>query len=614
MYLSRLNTALPGETPIEGAAATCYRAPLCSPEREEAVMDVKTVILTLAIGSFVFGTVLLLFQYGEEPSRRIPFWVPAKFMQGAGSLLLYAGDTMPEFMGVLAANSLLLGGCAYEGWAIVHITGRRVGRSLHIGVAAAIVAVCTVMLFLGHSHRIAVSFSVHTLFYALPGWALLKHGGDASQLRRGLGWSFCLLSLIFGIRAVWALVEPAQSHLLFGAMLYQVMLPAIYCMMLVSGFSMLLLAKEASDNALRAMLREQKAILETLPTGLAILRERIVERCNPALEAIFGFAPGAMAGRPAACLYESPEAGERYSRVIYGTIARSGSFAGEVAAVRQNGERFWTWVQGSSIFPERAQSYVVFSVTDISQHKAQQQLLQRQNQELEKAGQARGRFLKMLAHEFRTPLGLLASSTDILDRYWERLNNAERGEQNSRIRSAARQLSELTTAIIAHNQAENGGYEPVLHRVDLAEFCRTAVGEAEAVWSNGHTVHLAVGGDCGSAVLDETLLRRVVQNLLSNAFRYTPPEGEVMLRAGRNEGRFVLEVVDSGIGISEDDRPHIFEAYYRGSNTGLRRGLGLGLAIVRESLELLRGTITITSVPGAGTTMRVVLPLAETEP
>ncbi len=576
-------------------------------------MDIKTVILTLAIGSFVFGAILALFQYGKEPALRIPFWVTAKFMQGAGSLLLYFRDTTPDFMSVLVANSLLLGGCAYESWAIFHITGRRVSRPLHVGSAVGTVVVCAVMLFLNPPNRIAVSFSMHTLFYTLPAWALLRHGGETSLLRRGLGCSFCLLAIIFGIRAVWALVEPAQSHLLFGVLIYQVMLPAVYCMMLISGFSMLLLAKEASDRTLHATLREQKAILETLPTGLAILRDRVIERCNPALEAIFGFAPGTMSGKPTACLYESPNVGEQYGRIMYEAIDRNGSFAGEVAMVRRNGERFWAWVQGTSIFPERVQSYAVFSVTDISQQKAQQQLLLQQNQELGAANQARSRFLKMVAHEFRTPLGLLTSSTDILDRYWDRLNNAERGEQNSRIRSAARQLSELTSAIICQNQTESGRYVPILQQVDLALFCRTVAGEAEAVWSNGQTLRLAIEDDCGSAVLDETLLRRVLQNLLSNAFRYTPPEGFIVLRAWRLAGQFELEVVDSGIGISEDDQQHLFEAYYRGSNTGLRRGLGLGLTIVRESLERMRGAITIISAPGAGTTMLVRLPLAGPE-
>lgn len=576
-------------------------------------MDIKTVILTLAIGSFVFGAILALFQYGKEPALRIPFWVTAKFMQGAGSLLLYFREITPDFITVLMANSLLIGGCAYEGWAIFHITGRRVSRHLHLGATAAIVAVSAVMLYLAPPNRIAVSFFMHTIFYALPAWALLRYEGETSLLRRGLGCSFCLLAMLFGARAVWALVEPAQSHLLFGVLIYQVMLPAVYCMMLISGFSMLLLAKEASDRALLATLREQKAILETLPTGLAILRDRIIERCNPALEVIFGYAPGTMAGKPVASLYESTEASERYGQLIYESIDRNGSFAGEVAMVRQNGEPFWAWVQGSSIFPERVQSYAVFSVADITQQKAQQQLLQQQNQELAEANQARSRFLKMVAHEFRTPLGLLASSTDILDRYWDRLDQTERSEQNSRIRSAARQLSELTDAIICHNQTESGGYVPVLRQVDLAEFCRTVAGEAETVWSNGHTLLLAIDAGCGSAFLDEILLRRVLQNLLSNAFRYTPPDGFVTLRAKRIAGQLVVEVVDSGIGISEDDQHHIFEAYYRGSNAGLRRGLGLGLAIVRESLELLQGSITITSAPGAGTAMQVTLPLSETE-
>lgn len=598
---------------VERLTPNCYASLLCTTADMEAVLDIKTVILTLAIGSFVFGTILALFQYGKEPSLRIPFWVTAKFMQGAGSLLLYFRDTTPDVLSVLVANSLLLGGCAYEGWAVFHITGRRVSRPQHIGAAGAIVAVSAAMLFLEPPNRIAVSFSMHMLFYALPAWALLIHGGETSLLRRGLGCSFCLLAVIFGIRAVWALVEPTQSHLFFGTMIYQIMLPAIYCMMLISGFSMLLLAKEASDLALQASLREQKAILETLPTGLAILRDRVIDRCNPALEVIFGAAPGTMSGSPATGLYESPEVSEEYGKRIYESIDRDGSFAGEVVMMRRNGEHFWAWVQGTSIFPERVQSYAVFSVTDISQQKAQQQLLQQQNQELGEANQAKSRFLKMVAHEFRTPLGLLSSSTDILDRYWERLDHAERSEQNSRIRSAARQLSELTDAIIGHNQTESGGYVPVLRQVDLADFCRTVAGEAEAVWSNGHTLQLAIDDACGSAVLDDILLRRVLQNLLSNAFRYTPPDGFVTLRAKRLARQLVLEVVDSGIGISEDDQRHIFEAYYRGNNAGLRRGLGLGLAIVRESLEFLHGSITITSTPGAGTTMQVTLPLPETE-
>lgn len=466
-------------------------------------MDTNTVILTLAIGSFVFGTILILFQIGKDPSRRIPFWVSAKFLQGAGSLLLYISDTPPDSMTILFANSLLLTGCAYEGWAVFYITGRTVSRRLHVTATLSIVTVCIAMLFLNPPNRIAVHFLVHTIFYALPGWALLRNKGEKSPLRAGLGWSFSLLALIFAIRSAWALVAPEQSHLFFGVMIYQVMLPAIYCMMLISGFSMLLLAKEASDRELHEALLEQKM---------------------------------------------------------------------------------------------------------------QRDMLSRQKEELEAANKSKTRFLDMVAHEFRTPLGLLATSTDILDRYWERLTQEERTEQNNRIRSAAQEIATLIKSVLSYNSEETDGSMVISPKLrDLGTLCRTIAGEAETVWSNGHTFEIAIADDCGTAMIDEHFFRRVLQNLLSNAFRYTPPEGTVSFLVRREGKSLIQEITDSGIGIAQEDQEHIFDAYYRGRNTGARRGLGLGLSIVQEAVELMGGSIAITSSMGNGTTIRLEIPLEDQE-
>jgi signal transduction histidine kinase/FixJ family two-component response regulator len=227
-------------------------------------MDFKTLILTLAIGSFVFGFVLLLFQYREERSRRIPFWVAAKFLQGAGSLLLFYRDVTPEYMTVVIANTLLLSGCAYEGWAVFHITGRIVSRRAHLSATIGIVAGCIIMLYLNPPNRIAINFLIHTIFYALPGWALLNYKTEKSLLRSFLGLSFLLLAVIFLTGALRALFVPEQCDILFGIEIHRIMLPAVYCMMLVSGFSMLLLAKEKSDQELHESLREQKMQREML--------------------------------------------------------------------------------------------------------------------------------------------------------------------------------------------------------------------------------------------------------------------------------------------------------------------------------------------------------------
>jgi two-component system, OmpR family, sensor kinase len=104
----------------------------------------------------------------------------------------------------------------------------------------------------------------------------------------------------------------------------------------------------------------------------------------------------------------------------------------------------------------------------------------------------------------------------------------------------------------------------------------------------------------------EPLLKRVVLNLIDNAFRHTPPSARVVVRAERDGDRACLIVADEGAGIAADVLPHVFERFRHGPG----RGIGLGLALVREIVERHGGTVSVASAPGAGTTARVLLPLA----
>ena len=570
-------------------------------------MDANTLILTLAFGSYVFAFLLFLFQYGKEPSRRIPFWITAKFLQGTGSLILYYCDIRSPSSLNLAADALLLVGCAYEGWAVFHIIGRTVSRRLHLSATGAILTVCLLMVSLLPSLRLSVNFLMHSVFYVLPGWALLCYTGKKSLLRAVLGYSFLLVAGVFLTRSLWILLVPGQSFSGFGAVIAQIMLPTVYYMMLISGFSMLLLAKENSDRELHDTLLEQQAILETLPTGLAIVRDRVIERCNPSLEQMFGHPPGTLIGRNVHCLYESDVEFDRYGHVI-NEIELLNRYHGEIKAVRPTGERFWTWVEGRSIFPERSQRHAVFSITDITQQKQQQGLLVLQKEELQAATHAKNRFIQMVSHEFRTPFGLLTSSADILDRYWDRLTSTERTAQNHRIRDGVQQINTLINSIFAYNLSDTEFVETAPERVDVGAICHKIATDAAAVWSGGHSFQLTIAEECGEMLLDEVLFRRIVQNLLSNAFNYTEPDGRVRLTLTRQGNSLTLEVADSGIGIDGDDQQRIFDEYFRGHNIGARRGLGLGLSIVHDAVTRLKGTIRAESAPGKGTTMRVEIP------
>ena len=127
-------------------------------------MDTRTIILLLAIGSFLFFLLLLLDQFRKAPAQRIPYWAGAKFLQAVGSLVLFVRGPTSEFATIVSANTLLLLGCAYEAWAVCYLVGHRVGRLVHVPVALAIVAVCLATFCLPPPNRAAVVFAVHIVF------------------------------------------------------------------------------------------------------------------------------------------------------------------------------------------------------------------------------------------------------------------------------------------------------------------------------------------------------------------------------------------------------------------------------------------------------------------
>ena len=112
--------------------------------------------------------------------------------------------------------------------------------------------------------------------------------------------------------------------------------------------------------------------------------------------------------------------------------------------------------------------------------------------------------------------------------------------------------------------------------------------------------------------VDPVLLRRVIDNLLENAHKYTPDAGSpIRLAVRRDAGELILEVADRGIGIPADDLPRIFTAFFRGERSRSREtgGVGLGLTLARRIVEAHGGTIDVTSTPNVGTTVRVAIPV-----
>jgi len=224
------------------------------------------------------------------------------------------------------------------------------------------------------------------------------------------------------------------------------------------------------------------------------------------------------------------------------------------------------------------------------------------------ANSAKSRFVANMSHEVRTPLHVILGLGETLA---ASSLDEEQGRWVAALKEAGSALAALIDDILDYSRLESDTVT-----INSEPFDPRAVGEnlvqglRPLAEDRGLSLHYAPGDTLPAMVQgDARRLRQIVLNLLGNAIKFTDA-GSVTLRLDAAPGRMAIEIVDTGIGIDSADQAHIFQPFYQAHQDLERRGTGLGLTIVRSLVELMGGTLTLTSRPGAGTQVRVVLPFA----
>lgn len=220
----------------------------------------------------------------------------------------------------------------------------------------------------------------------------------------------------------------------------------------------------------------------------------------------------------------------------------------------------------------------------------------------------KSRFVSMASHEFRTPLTVILSSVSLLEVYHPGGDEAFRKHLN-KIKTAVHNLTSILGDFLSLDKLEQNKVELELEDIDVTDFVKEVLDETMVVQKRGQQVQTTHIGD---AVIrsDRKKLRYTFSNLLSNAIKYSPEGASVLLRTSVSDNRFSITVQDFGIGIPDEDQPHLFDKFFRGKNASAIQGTGLGLTIIKRYVELLGGQISFTSSTKQGTTFIIQLPLA----
>lgn len=256
-------------------------------------------------------------------------------------------------------------------------------------------------------------------------------------------------------------------------------------------------------------------------------------------------------------------------------------------------------------------STMIAGLRDASEQRDAALELELENRELLRLNTVRNEFLSTVSHELRTPLTSLPAFGDILSRNRGGTLTSQQLEQLQLMRTNGWKLESLIDDLLDVSQSEAGSFKIEIIEFELSQAVRQIAALTSGIFEKKQQ-NLSVVIEIEPVRIngDEQRIIQVLDNLLTNASKYSPVRANIAIRLADSDGGVEISVSDDGVGIKQTDIVRLFTPFFRVDNEQTRRvgGTGLGLAISKTIVQLHGGTIYVESAPGVGTTFRVFLP------
>jgi signal transduction histidine kinase len=284
----------------------------------------------------------------------------------------------------------------------------------------------------------------------------------------------------------------------------------------------------------------------------------------------------------------------------------------EVAAASAERVRFRSELAAALLGLVAIALFAIFAMRLVGRIEHQKAKLEEQNVDLQLADVAKDKFIGTVSHEFRTPLTSMHGYVELLlDESGDPLTEDQRAYLATVQRGSMR-LEGLVNDLLLTAQVGAGPLEMQMADTDVVEIARLSV-ESAQMHAGHKKIRLNLSGAPGAIQIDADAIRlaQALDNLISNAIKFTPTGGKVDVALAREGERVIITVADTGMGMTATDIEQLFEPFFRTDSAKQIQGTGLGLPIVKAIVEGHHGTISITSEPTVGTSFAISLPLAQ---
>lgn len=367
-----------------------------------------------------------------------------------------------------------------------------------------------------------------------------------------------------------------------------------------------------TKNMLEKTLNEQEALLEVKTTGFIHIKERHIVWANDAMAEMFGYSKEELENQPTKILYKDEAEYERYGAQGYPALAKDGIFTSEFSGVKKDGTPVVVLASMTTLKDSLNEAMGV--CIDITEHKRNEQELQTAKDAAERASKIKSEFLANMSHEIRTPLnGIIGLNTLLLktsldERQYE---YAQKALQSSQA------LLGIINDILDYSKIEAGKLEISAHPFSLEQLLHNTTNLFEySIIEKPLELHIDLDSAIPALVDGDSLrISQILNNLVGNAIKFTQ-KGDILIKAELSQMdattlTLKISVSDTGIGMSEDERALLFQAFTQTDNSNSRKygGTGLGLVISKKLINLMNGDIWLESQKGVGSTFHFTIRL-----
>lgn len=284
------------------------------------------------------------------------------------------------------------------------------------------------------------------------------------------------------------------------------------------------------------------------------------------------------------------------------------SFNEEFRVQLQDNQIRWIWAR-SFIIQSDKEIRTVGIAQDITERKLYEQKMQDSLEREKELNRMKSNFVSMVSHQFRTPLTTIKSSIQLLEMYQMNIDTklSQTFEKHfKRITLEINRINELIEDSMTLGKIETGKYPFKPQSNNILELCQSILNQRFHLTYKNRNTELTYSGVLKNYLVDENLFVHIVSNILSNAYKYS--NGNPKLKIDFWDNEFIIQIIDKGIGIPNEEQKNLFRSFFRATNTANIPGTGLGLVIVKEFLDLHNGKIVIESEMNQGTIVTITIP------